>query len=184
MPHVKPAYDFLEKVAPIWRDALAPKSLLYIGWRYDGRPWWYDKFGPALGIEKFGVLEIFPKNLADFELQVWAGRYDAQGFLGDARKIEEVPGDWDVIYWDHGPEHVSYEDLNACTPKLHARANKLLLYSVPWGEWPQGMEDGNEHEVHRNSVYSEQLKDLGMEVVSFGGPSQQMEGELAAWKFK
>lgn len=186
MPHVKPAFNFLEAKALEFKELVKPFSMLYIGWRYDGSPWWYDKFGPSMGVVKFGVLEIFPKNVADLEQKVWDGRYNADVIQGDARKITEfvVPGQWDIIYWDHGPEHVSWEDLKACTPLLILAAGKMLLYSAPWGHWPQGEEDGNEHEVHKNSVTISQFAELGLEYEVFGGPSQKQEGEICGWKIK
>lgn len=187
MPHVKPAFEFLDAHANEFKELVKPLSLLYIGWRHDGSPWWYDKFGPAMGVTKFGVLEIFPKNVADLEMKVWDGRYNVAVIEGDARKIAAFvkPGEWDVIYWDHGPEHVTWEDLKECTPKLFDVAGKMLLYSAPWGDWPQGMEDGNEHEVHRNSLTLEQFQELGFyNTACFGGPSQTLEGELCGWMIK
>lgn len=186
MPHVKPAFDFLESKAPEFKEKLQPRSLLYVGWRHDAKPWWYDSFGPALGIQKFGILEVFPKNHSDFEQLVWSGRYSADAILGDVRRIDSLvkPREWDIIFWDHGPEHVTWEDLQACTPKIFSMCGKMLLYSAPWGEWPQGIEDNNEHEVHRNSVTVEQFKELGLETTTFGGPSQGLEGELCGWKLK
>ncbi len=187
MPHVKPAFEFLEEKASEFNLSVKPASMLYIGWRHDGSPWWYDKFGPKMGVVKYGVLEIFPKNISDLEAKVWEGRYDVTAIEGDARSIGSFvkPGEWDIIYWDHGPEHVTWEDLKMCTPSLFAAAGKMLLYSAPWGDWPQGMEDGNEHEVHRNAVSLEQLQELGFtNVVCFGATGQANEGELCSWMIK
>ena len=193
MPHVKPAFAHLEKMVDYFRENLHPKSLLYVGWRYDGSPWWYDVFGKQLGIERFGVLEIFPKNISDLEQAIWSGRYDVTPISGDVRKIDSLvaEGDWDIIYWDHGPEHVSWQDLKECTPKILKSCGKMLLYSAPWGHWPQGEEDGNPNEVHRNSITREQFYELGIgltgsmsQVITFGSPGQSNEGEICGWKIK
>lgn len=186
MPHTKPAFEFLDNFSPIIKAQCKPTSMLYVGWRHDGRPWWYDQFGPSLGITRYGILEIFPKNHSDFELLVWAGRYKSEAILGDVRKIDQlvIPGEWDIIFWDHGPEHVTWEDLRETTPRIFGVCGKMLLYACPWGAWPQGMEDGNEHEVHRNFVTEEQFQELGLTTRTFGGPSQALEGELVGWKFR
>lgn len=186
MPHTKRVFDALESNIPwIKERAGDPKSLLYVGWRRDCKPWWHDTFCPKLGIERVGVLEIFPKNLNDLEQEIWAGRYNVTPILGDARKphLSLKPREWDIIFWDHGPEHVSAEDLEKATQLLKMFAGRLLLYCCPWGDWPQGPEDGNEHEIHRNAVTTEQLTKHGMMVTEFGKIGQAGEGELLGFCF-
>jgi hypothetical protein len=160
--------------------------MLYIGWRHDCSPWWHDHMGKELG-GPLGVLEIFPKNLDDLEREIWLGRYNVASIIaGDARDPASHirKGYWDVIFWDHGPEHVTLEDLKIATPRLIDHAGKALVYCCPWGDWPQGEEDGNCHEVHRNSVTVEQLDSLGLFVTSFARAGQQNEGELVGVRFK
>lgn len=180
MPHTKVMFDHFEQsVIPLLKKA-GVQSMLYVGWRRDCKPWWHDYMAKELG-GKLGVLEIFPRNLADLEQAVWAGRYQVDQMLaGDARYPEHVlvPGEWDVIFWDHGPEHVSAEDLKMATERLYRCAGKALLYCCPLGEWPQGMEDGNEFEIHRNSVTKEQFFDLGFTIWTCGSPGQAGEGEI------
>lgn len=184
MPHTKRVFDALEANTPwLKKRAGEPKSLLYIGWRKDCKPWWHDTFCPLMGIEKIGVLEVFPKNHADLEQEVWSGRYNVTPVLGDARRIDQVikKNEYDVIFWDHGPEHVTAEELRKVTPLLREYAAKLVLYCCPWGDWPQGAEDNNDHEIHRNAVTTEQLTQLGMWVKEFAEPGQRGEGELLAF---
>lgn len=186
MPHTKRVFDYFETDMIPRLALLEVKSMLYVGWRHDCKPWWHDHMARQLGVT-LGVLEIFQKNISDLEHLVWEGRYDVKSIIwGDARKPEEsiVEGFWDLIFWDHGPEHVDHDDLCTTTPKLLKHAGKMLLYCCPWGNWPQGEEDGNVHEVHRNSVTSEQLSNLGMTVKTFAEPGQQNEGELVGWMFK
>lgn len=182
MPHTQRVFDALESLIPEIKK-LNAKSLLYVGWRHDCKPWWYDFFCANLSIEKVGVLDIFKRNINDLEIKAWEGRYTIKSYLGDVRKINEIVGkkEYDIIFWDHGPEHVSADDLKVVTPLLAKHSGKMLLYSCPWGFWPQGAEGGNEHEVHRNYVTKEELLDLKMAVTSFGKPDQSNEGELLAW---
>jgi hypothetical protein len=182
MPHTKRVFDYFEQsVIPLLQKA-GCRSMLYVGWRHDCKPWWHDYMAKQLG-GPLGVLEIFPKNLADLEHAVWNGRYDVASVIaGDARHPDcaLVKGFWDVIFWDHGPEHVTWEDLKLATPKLYDYAGKALLYCCPWGEWPQDEEDGNQYEVHRNFVTKEHMFELGMTVKTFGEPGVKGEGELVA----
>jgi hypothetical protein len=182
MPHTKRVFDYFEsEVIPLLQKA-GCKSMLYIGWRHDCKPWWHDYMAKQLG-GPLGVLEIFPKNISDLEHEVWNERYDVASIIaGDARDPGSalVKNYWDLIFWDHGPEHVTWDDLQAATPKLYDYAGKALLYCCPWGEWPQDAEDGNQHEVHRNYVTKEQISSLGMTIKTFGEPGSKGEGELVA----
>lgn len=186
MPHTADAFFTINKnIEWFKKRAGNPKSLLYIGWRHDCHPWWWQTFCPALGIEKIGVLEIFNPNFQDLQRRVETGRMNVRPILGDARKIDEYvrAREYDVIFWDHGPEHVSLEDLNRITPLLFSTAGRMLLYCCPWGNWPQHA-DGNPDEEHKNSVMDWHLTALGMDVVTTGhGPSQDQKGELIAFRF-
>jgi hypothetical protein len=182
MPHNKVAFDFFESnVIPLLQKA-GCKSMLYVGWRHDCKPWWHDYMAKQLG-GPLGVLEIFPKNISDLEHAVWNGRYQVDSVIaGDARDPGSalVKGFWDVIFWDHGPEHVTWEELKECTPKLLDYAGKALVYCCPWGSWPQGEEDGNPNEVHRNYVTKDHIFELGMTLKTFFDPGQENAGELVA----
>ena len=179
MPHTKAMFDIFEQwMIPHLKDYNI-RSMLYVGWRRDCKPWWHDYMAKELGVQDLGVLEIFPKNVADMEQAIWSGRYNCRVIQGDARDPKKSIGlhDWDLIFWDHGPEHVTAEDLRLATEQL-SRCCRVLLYCCPWGDWPQGEEDGNAHEVHRNAVTPEQLLDLGFRVRKIGAPGQAGEGEL------
>ncbi len=185
MPHTKAAFSVVESMIPTIR-ASQPKSLLYIGWRHDASPWWYDIFCKHLGVERVAVLEIYQPNFSDFSAAVKTGRYVAKPILGDARKLSEIvgKGEYDVIFWDHGPEHVSFDDLQKATPMLHEMAGKLLLYACPWGEWKQEAEGGNLDEEHKNYVTVDQLVGLGMTVQTTGESGQEKEGEIISFLWK
>lgn len=179
MPHTKRVFDWFEQNIDLFRKS-NPESFLYVGWRYDCKPWWHDWFAKEMGVSRVTVLDIFPKNVADFELQVWNGRYRGEAILGDVRNIKNIvkPREHDVIFWDHGPEHVTLGDLNIVTPYLKEAAGKTLIYCCPWGHWPQGAEDNNENERHVNDVAPEMFEQLGLWTKTFASAGQQQEGEL------
>lgn len=185
MPHTKAAFDVLEGMIPLFKEILGPSpKALYVGWRHDCKPWWHDTFFKGLGTSRIGVVEVFPKNMAELEQLVWAGRYEVDDmYLDDVRNIDLSidPGQYDLIFWDHGPEHVDERDIALLIDKLDWLAGKAVLFACPWGEWPQGMEDGNEHEVHRSTIYPETLTRHGMKVVTTGEPGQAGGGEIIAY---
>ena len=184
MPHTKEAFKFLEGTIEEIRDVCAPRSLLYIGWRSDANPWWYDKFCKDLNIERVSVLEIFRPNFLELERRVSSGRYQVRPILGNVLDISKyaIPKEYDIIFWDHGPEHVIYNDLVKITPTLSHLANKLLLYCCPWGEWNQDAEGGNDWEQHRTHMTKDHLRNLGMTVNTFNGIDQRNGGEIVAVK--
>lgn len=189
MPHTKRAFDAIDaKTITLKTKAGDPTSMLYIGWRSDCHPWWHRVLCPALGIKKIGILEIDGGNFNTAVAKAKEGHFgavDYQVIHGDARKILEhvQPGTYDVIFWDHGPEHVSVDDLKIATQAIISAAGRLVIYCCPWGAWPQGATGGNEHEEHKNSIEPEQLTALGLNVVTFGESGQSMEGELFAFRF-
>lgn len=188
MPHTKRMFDYIESNIDNFKKLLGepPKSMLYVGWRHDCKPWWYDYLVPALGIERVGVIEIFQNNFDDLKRQVEIGRYSLTQIRGNIMDAEQLisPGEYDLIFWDHGPEHVTLDDLKKITPVLFSLCGRGLLYCAPWGEWPQGCEDGNAFEEHLSSLRVEDLEELGMGVGCTGFPGQKFEGELVSLMIK
>lgn len=180
MPHGKIAFDSVEKLIPQLKSRFPDlKTFLYVGWRHDCHPWWHDTFAKQLGAETT-VLDIFPKNISELNDQVNKGRYKVSAVVGDVRKLEELfPLEkFDLIFWDHGPEHVNEQDLISTTHMLKSHARCALIYCCPWGRWSQGPSDGNEHERHQTSVTPEMLQALGLTVQKFGDSGQEHVGEL------
>lgn len=176
MPHTARAFQHMNTEVIPEIKAMNPESLLYVGWRRDTNSWWDSHFRVEIGVpqSRSAVIEIFDDNYRAASSVL--GRHV---FHGDIREIEKhvFPGEFDIIFWDHGPEHVSNEDLEACTPKLFSFAGKALIYCCPWGLWPQGVEGGNVNEVHYE-VGDDTLRRLGMKVTPLGGPGQDRNGEL------
>jgi hypothetical protein len=183
MPHTQAMFDKIESLSSELREGLPPDpSFLYVGWRHDTKPWWHDRLAKELlGAKEIGVLEIHPRNCSDLETQVWAGRYsDVQVYLGDVRRY--IGRKWDVIFWDHGPEHCPPEDLPGAIENLLFPCQRLLMLCGPWGEWPQGAEDGNEHEEHRTVLVPDLVRSLAFDnVVTTGKAGQPGEGEIFSW---
>lgn len=183
MPHVKDAFDLIDRLTPNWA-VFQPRTMLYVGWRHDCHPWWHRTLAPALGIEKVTLLEVFPPNVSDAEEKIWNGYFKVPTNVIQGNILEPTryfnKGEFDVIYWDHGPEHVTKAQFDVITPILQNMRNKLLLYSCPWGDWPQGAEGKNEHERHLWSVDVKDMQDLGMSVYTVGKPGQQNLGEIVA----
>lgn len=182
MPHLAEAFQYFNGLIPDIRK-MGFRSLLYVGWRHDASGWWYETFSKGIGIERFGIIEIFKKNFDELNATISkSGWQNFRTYFGDVREIQKYvqPGEYDVIFWDHGPEHVPGPDLEVITPVL-SRMTKLLIYSCPWGNWPQGAEDGNENERHY-TVTDFQLRDYGFEVKTFGVGNGTCAGELAGIK--
>lgn len=183
MPHTGPAFAEMERLIPLFKS-LEPKSLLYVGMRHDCAPWWQKVFSSRIGASKLAVLEIDIGNCNEFRKR--KKDYDCDVYHGDVREIGQhvTPGQYDVIFWDHGPEHVSWEDLQKTTPNLIEYAGKILVYCCPLGVWPQGPEGGNVHEEHKNYVTTEQFTQLGLEIITTGKPGQENLGEIIGYKVK
>lgn len=192
MPHTAPSFSWLENQASgLCHDSVEPfHSLLYVGWRKDTRPWWYEKLCTEIwDLQDICVLEIFQNNVDDLQKKIEEGVYDVKWLKGDVRKIDELEdpikkGEFDVIFWDHGPEHISFVDLKCITPKLLDYAGKMLIYCCPWGKWPQGSLEGNNDEIHRCSLAPKQLEEMGFTVKYFGTSGRAGQGELIAYKIK
>lgn len=179
MPHTGRVFDHFNQGLTVELKKFSPQSMLYVGWRSDCASWWNNQFSQELGIQKIGIIEIYAPNFEGAR-----NRFPSYDVIhGDVREIEKytTKGQYDMIFWDHGPEHVSKDDLVACTPKLFDHSGKILLYCCPWGNWPQGAEGGNTNEIHYD-VDKETLTDLGMTVIPFGSPGQSSGGELIAYK--
>lgn len=175
MPHNKVAFDWLEENVDLF---VPTESMLYVGWRPRSKDWWYTFFGPAIGTKRIGLIEAFEGNFSAFCVD------GVEKFLGDVRKIDEAfeRDEWDMVFWDHGPEHAGDEnDLRDATILLQDWTS-IVLYACPWGTCPQGASNGNKYEEHGVSVYPEFLEGLGMTTKTFGnGPDRGANSEIVAW---
>lgn len=184
MPHVSQAWDWLFGNIDLFKKHV-PKSMLYVGHRYDTKLWWYDRFGKKLGIERYGIIDIWRPNLTDAELRFSMRDEKFEFILGDVRELQKhvTPGKYDMIFWDGGPEHVDEHEVGPATELFKSLGARTILYFCPWGEWKQGPEDGNHAEIHRFDVFPELFVGLGMTAVTFNTRDQIGSGEICAYWF-
>lgn len=182
MPHVWQAFEWLENNFELFSEY---KSMIYVGHRHDTKMWWIDKFCKSLlKIEKIAVLEIFQKN---FENAI--SRLATQNvlvILGDIKKFDEYfkKDEYDIVFWDEGPEHVEEEELKPIMQKIKDNC-KCAIFSVPWGKWPQKAEGENDAEEHRYDAMPEHFTNLGMTVQTFNSPDATNSGAMIAyWRKK
>lgn len=183
MPHVGKAFTWFEENI---EEIGTSESLLYVGVRHDMRSWWHDTLCRRLGAKRVGVIEIFSPNVADFERKQWLGEYDLvnQIIKGDVRQVDKYvsPGEYDTIFFDHGPEHLEEKDLRETIEKMKNIFSKIICCG-PWGPWPQGPEDGNSHEAHVCVLDEELFRSMGFTSVTINGWGVENEGEIISyWK--
>lgn len=182
MPHVWQAFEWLENNYQLFSEY---KSLIYVGHRHDTKMWWIDKFCKTLlKIEKIALIEIFQPNFEDAVKKLSSHKVTA--FLGDVRLIDQFiqKGEYDIVFWDEGPEHVSLKEMRETTKKLKKISN-CIIYSVPWGHWPQSGEGGNATEEHQYDAEPKHFEKLGMDVITFNQSGQNNSGAMIAyWRKK
>lgn len=179
MPHVKGAFDWFDSNIKLFTEKNV-KSLLYVGWTLGSSTWWYTNFCKKLSIEKVGVVEVYNSNYILLQKWIKQNNYNIQTFNKNILEIEKYISnqEYDIIFWDHGPEHVTLENLQIITPKLISTANKALIYACPWGEWPQDAIGSNIFEKHLINVEESTLTNLGLQVYPINKINQGNEGEL------
>lgn len=102
--------------------------------------------------------------------------------LGDVRHVEKVVVHrYDITLFWHGPEHLHLNEVAPTLAKLEDWTKHLLICGSPWGEYPQGPIKGNEHEVHRCSLFPEDFKKLGFKTSTIRRHPGR-GSNLIAWK--
>jgi SAM-dependent methyltransferase len=119
--------------------ALNPKSLLDIG---AGAGTYAHFLRSRLPSTMMVGVEIFAPYVERYGLKKL---YD-HVLVGDARycPLPTV----DVVIMGDVLEHMPYEDAVILWRRARALADKAVFASLPIIEWPQGPEEGNEHEAH------------------------------------
>jgi len=179
MPHVTEAFQEMEKlVAEL--SPISVQTFLYIGWRNDTHSWWYKWLVTNIKPVDVQVLEIDENNVKRllqikeiFPLLTEVHRHDV-------RKIKEMGRRWDVVFWDHGPEHIHLGELLETTEQLKSVTNNILFYACPWGSWPQG-EKPDDPETHKFDATPEMFSDMGMSVRTVGTSGQMNCGEILSY---
>ncbi|MFH0765960.1 MAG: hypothetical protein V2A61_06040, partial [Calditrichota bacterium] len=168
-----PRYEQLYRALPdIWNH----KSILYVG-AHEGR----IQFGEPIREHELeiDVLEIWKPNVEHLRESVpWFN----QVIEGDIREIgKSVSHKYDIVFWWHGPEHISKEELFLTLQQIEQFANHYVVLGCPWGTYDQGEEYGNPYEVHRNALYERDFQRYGYHTSTIG--RRDVPGSnLLAWK--
>lgn len=153
--------EFLKGFVP---DVFSYESVLYIG-ASPGRQILAKEFrdhGAHLDL-----VEVWPPNLEALS-KTHTAIFD-NFILGDVRRLGEViKKEYDVVCWWHGPEHVTKEEFESTVQSLRQYVKHLVVIACPYGNYPQGMKDGNLFETHYLALTPEDFHRLGWYAISFG----------------
>ena len=108
------------------------QSVLNIGFRHDSDTTIRDLVRSNSG--KFSVLEAYGPNCEDMRINNTADTV----YELDVRSIDTINDEWDAIIWLHGPEHVHWNEFLEIRRHIESKANKIVIYQAPIGEYPQG----------------------------------------------
>ena len=180
-PEETPNTDYADRLAILTKYTgdifTEPYSVLYIGAkkkRWDYVPEMHN------GGAEITALEACKEN-AD---GIWWSVYFKRVIHGDVRYIDYLDlgrDKFDVVFWWHGPEHVSKAEAKELVPKLVALANKYVVFGVPWGVVPQGAVKGNYYEVHLSYWDIQDFRDIDF-VVEAIEPKDVMGSCLIGWR--
>ena len=122
------------------------------------------------------LLEVWQPNL---DYYADDGPFDTLTH-GDIREVTQWP--YDALFWWHGPEHISKDEIPALLKRLEGMASVVVL-GCPWGEYDQGPEYGNPHEEHKATLYPADFIDLGYQVAMCGAAdTDDGLSHILAWK--
>jgi len=186
MPHVGQAFDWFNNNFDVFKH-LNLKSMLYVGWTTSTKNWWCTTFPDALGIEKIGLIDIFSPNLEKSKKDHTVSQRVSEYILGNVCELDSIleKGKYDLIFWDHGPEHAPEDGITESLNHLKEYAGKCVITACPWGHFPQGKIGGNEWEIHRFDVLPEHFAPAGYQVVTINTINNTSPcGELIAYYIK
>jgi len=152
-----------------------PGSLLYIGARFDAHSW-LDELAQVGNV--ITVLEVWPANVTG--LIGYKAITDL--ICGDVRYVDElVEGEFDYVFWWHGPEHLAEPEIEPVLQMLEMKCTRLIALACPYGVYPQGAHLGNVYEIHQTTLYPQFFEALGYNVGADGAPDKP-GSEIVAWK--
>lgn len=148
------------------------QSVLNIGYRNGSDP--TIKNACEASGKTFTVLEVFPDNCKTMRDQ---GMDVIEMNVLDIHSMNRM---FDAIIWLHGPEHITWDQFVLCRKDIESKANKLVIYQAPVGEYPQGVLYNNPYEQHVSILYPELFEELGYSVEHY---SEFGEPTLSAWTY-
>lgn len=129
------------------------KTVLNVGYRHTSDPTIKNNL-EKLG-KTFSVVEVFHENCL-FMKQIGMDVIEM-----NVLDIKQMNRTFDAIIWLHGPEHITWDDFLRCRFDIESKANKLIIYQAPIGEYPQDDLYGNPYEKHVSTLYSSMFARLG-----------------------
>ena len=87
----------------------------------------------------------------------------------------------DVVFWWHGPEHITKEEIIDTLARLEDIAKEYVVLGCPWGKYEQGEIGGNEFEHHLTHWYPEDFEKLGYRTSTIGKKDRK-GSNLLSWK--
>lgn len=127
---------------------------------------------------KVTVLDIWFPNT----WHLAADKRAARVIHGDVRNVDKmgfVP--FDVAFWWHGPEHLTWKDGLKALAQLEKLAN-LVVIGCPDGNYPLGPAYGNPHEQHLSAWVPGDFEKMGYKAESLGGEPGTETCHILAWK--
>lgn len=161
----------LANIAPIMRIVipLKPLSVLDLGigaGKYGGlcREYLDVRLG-HMKREDWRVRIHGVEGFADYRVPAWDS-YDEVRIEDFTRRYQTYRG-YDLVLAIDSVEHVA-KDVGIDMIATLTENNRMLIVSVPQGEWPQGAVHGNELERHRATWHAEDLRNLGGRIIQCG----------------
>ena len=135
------------------KNILKPEmNILYIGAR-DDSPRHIELFKNC----NVTILEIFESNV------VILRRAGFNVIQGDVKTFDPK-GNYDIILWSHGPEHLHLEDIPVTLLRIEDYTSVAVVLMCPWGLYEQGEIDGNNNELHLSHLQPSTFEKLGYSV--------------------
>ena len=128
---------------------------------------------------KVTILEVMEAYAAHY-----ARRDDLRVICGDVRRLASLPGvadRYDVIFWWHGPEHVSKPELPGVLAEVEKRA-ELVVLACPWGRSPQRGTDADPYREHKATLMPGDFEEWGYRVSTLGAAGGRSASNLIAVK--
>jgi len=140
------------------------KTVLYVGAKSS-----HFRFGQEFRNAKYeiSILEPFKPNVDYLKTVPWL----TEVFEGDIRDLSvfiEKKQKFDIVFWWHGPEHISEQELMSVLPNLEKICNHKVVLGCPWGEYPQDAIGGNPYEVHVSALSYDVFEEFGYNVECLG----------------
>ncbi len=153
------------------------KSVLYVGANHLRQHFLADFVSVY---DRVVVLEIFPENVAHLRKK-FKGK-NTHIIHGDVRDAAGLTsGRFDVCFFWHGPEHLGRDEVGTVLRMLESITDSLVVLGMPYGNYPQGSEYGNDCETHLWDIYPADMEKLEYLTHTIGDADDTLSN-MVAWK--